>query len=219
MKIALAICSLTLIALEALASPHAMAQEAGDFYGGLSIGRSLSTNDDQHVLAALASLGLKTISIANNNRGAGFALFAGYEASPHWGLEAGVFDLGSMEFTSVLADQEAIQGQYRAYGANLDLVATLPLGNRFSATGRIGVQYARTRESFAGNGAVAAMNPTSHSNRWGTKFGVGLQYAVNPSFSIRAQFERYNLDDGMHRLTGVNLYSVGFVLPFGRGSH
>jgi OOP family OmpA-OmpF porin len=101
-------------------------------------------------------------------------------------------------------------------GFNLDVVGTIPFTDSFSASARAGVQVARTRATFVGTGAVTGFNPNPSKREADYKLGVGLQYAINPSFLIRGDAERYRINDAVGNHGNVNMYSVSLVFPFGR---
>ena len=66
-------------------------------------------------------------------------------------MEAGFFDLGSFGYTATVPSG-TLGGDIRVKGLNLDLVGTLPLTDRLSALGRVGVTSARTTGSFSRHG-------------------------------------------------------------------
>jgi OOP family OmpA-OmpF porin len=101
-------------------------------------------------------------------------------------------------------------------GVNLDLVGTLPITDRLSALGRIGAQYARTRDTFGTTGLATVINANPSNRETNAKIGVGLQYEFSPSFLVRTEAERYRMNDGVGHKANVDLYSVSLVMPFGR---
>jgi OmpA-OmpF porin, OOP family len=106
-----------------------------------------------------------------------------------------------------------VEGKFRVNGLNLDLVGTLPITTNFSVLGRVGVASGRTRASFETTGAVT-MNDVSKRNT-NAKVGLGLQYALGSNMLLRAEIERYRINDGLGNHVNANLVSVGVVFPFG----
>jgi OOP family OmpA-OmpF porin len=100
-------------------------------------------------------------------------------------------------------------------GLNLDLVGTLPMTEKFSVFGRVGVNYAQTRDNFSGTGAVSVTNPTPRKNDTNYKFGAGVQYAFTDSLAMRLEGERYRVNDAVGNKGDVDLYSVGLIYRFG----
>lgn len=76
---------------------------------------------------------------------------------------------------------------------------------------------ARTRGTYTGGGgAVIPQNPTPSQREGDIKVGGGEQYAFGPSFLVRGEIERFRVNDAVVNHPNVNLYSVRFVVPFGR---
>ena len=94
----------------------------------------------------------------------------------------------------------------------------MPIGEKFSAFGRVGVNRAETRDTFTGTGRVGVLNPSPSKRDTNYKFGVGLQYAFTNALSMRAEVERYRIDDAVGNVGDIDLVSVGLVYRFGRHS-
>ena len=203
--------------LLALSLPTAaQAQEGGYYYGGISVGQSRAKIDDERITATLLGAGLTTTAMTRDERDTAYRIFGGYQMNRYFGLEAGYFDLGKFGFTSTTLPAGTLNGQLKASGLNLDLVGTLPLSDKFSVIGRVGAQWARTRDQFSGSGAVVVTNPSPSTRDTNYKFGAGLQYAFSPSFQVRGEAERYRINDAVGNHGDVDVYSVSLVFPFGR---
>lgn len=63
---------------------------------------------------------------------------------------------------------------------------------------------------------MAVLNASPRKTEVNYKFGAGLQYAFNPSLMMRAEAERYRVNDAVGNHGGVNLFSVSLIIPFGR---
>lgn len=186
------------------------------YYGGLSIGQSRAKIDEDRITANLLGAGLTTTAMTRDERDTAFKVFAGYQVNRYFGLEAGYFNLGKFGFTSTTSPRGTLDGSIKLQGLNVDAIGTLPLVGSLSAFGRIGVQYARARDSFTGEGAVNVFNPNPRKSAANYKVGAGLQYAINPSILVRGEAERYRVDDAVGNKGDVNFYSVSLVFPFGR---
>jgi OOP family OmpA-OmpF porin len=154
--------------------------------------------------------------MARDESDTAFKLFGGYQFNRNFALEGGYFNLGKFGFTSTTVPAGTLNGQIKLQGLNLDLVGTLPLSERFSAIARIGAQSAMARDSFSGTGAVSVLNPSPSKRELNYKVGVGLQYEVSRSFLLRAEAERYRINDAVGNHGGVNVVSLSLVMPFGR---
>ncbi len=202
--------------LGSLLALSSWAQEPGYFYGGLSLGQSRAEIDQARITAGLLGAGLTTTDMSLDESGKGFKIFTGYQFNRHVAVEAGYFNLGNFGFTSTTNPAGSLSGRIKLQGLNLDLVGTWPLTERLSAIGRVGGQYASTRDSFTGSGAVTVLNPNPSARDFNAKVGLGLQYEFSRSFFMRAEAERYRVNDAVGNRGDVNLYSVSLVFPFGR---
>ena len=214
MKTTLAVRLIGAAGLTVLAA-SALAQDGGYYYGGLGIGRSSSGLDEARASEAQLG-GLATTSISKDDKGTAYKVFGGYQFTRYFGVEGGYFNLGRFGFTTTTEPAGTLEGRIRVQGLNLDLVGTLPMTDRLSAIGRLGAQYAKTRDNFFGTGAVVLTDPNPNKRDLHYKMGVGLQYAFSESFYLRGEAERYRVNDGVGHMGDVDVLSVSLVFPFGR---
>lgn len=205
---------LSLLTLALMAAPFAMAQDTG-WYGGANIGQSIATIDHDRISNELLGSGLTTTSIADDDRDRGFKLFGGYQVNKYFAVEAGYFDLGQFSFLANTVPIGTLNGNIKVRGVNLDAVGILPITEKFSAFGRIGVAYAHTDGSFAGTGAVSVLNPSPSARDTNLKVGLGVQYAFTDALSLRAEIERYRINDAVGNKGDIDLASIGLVYRFG----
>lgn len=203
-----------LLALAVIASPIAVAADLGGYIGG-NIGRSKAHFDEAAIAAQVRAAGPVTTSISSDDKDWGFKLFGGYQFHRNFAVEAGYFDLGDFSFTATTAPPGTQTGEIKVKGGNLDLVGSLPITERFSAFGRVGAIYAKTRDSFTGTGAVVVVNPNPSDREWSYKYGLGLQYDFTERLGVRAEAERYRVSDAVRGKDNVDLFSVGLVFRFG----
>src|SRR5512133_2597884 len=214
MKSARTSCTLGLAVLAALASPFAVADDTG-WYGGVNVGRSRAKIDDAGITNNLLGSGFATSSISSDDRDSGYKLFGGYQFNRNWALEGGYFDLGRFGFTANTVPAGSLSGNIKLRGVNLDAVGTLPITEKFSAFGRVGVNYAEARDTFSGSGAVSVINANPSKREANLKFGAGLQYDFTPSLGMRLEAERYRINDAVGSKGDVDMLSVGLVYRFG----
>ncbi len=214
MKAARTSMTVSLLALAVCASPLAVAQDAG-WYGGFNLGQSRATIDNARITRGLLQSGYTTTSINDDDRDFGYKVFGGYQINKYWALEAGYFNMGRFGFTAETLPAGTLTGHLKLQGAFLDVVGTLPITDKFSVFGRIGANHSWTRDSFSGTGAVNVLDPHPSTNDTNYKFGVGLQYAFTPSMSMRAEAERYRMNDAVGNKGDVDLLSVGLLYRFG----
>ena len=206
--------TLGLVALAVATSPFAVAADS-NWYGGINIGQSRAKIDDPRIRSGLLSGGLTTTSIIDDDRDAGYKLYGGYQFNRNFALEGGYFDLGKFGFVATTVPAGTLTGNIKLRGLNLDAVGILPITEKFSAFGRVGVNYAEARDSFTGTGAVRVLNPSPSKRDTNHKFGLGLQYAFTESLAVRGEVERYRIDDAIGNKGDIDLFSVGLVYRFG----
>lgn len=199
----------------AMYSTTSLAQVLPGWYVGGNVGATRADFKNDAINNALASQGLTVTSSTRDNRDTGYKLFGGYQINPNFAVEGGYFDLGRFGYSSTTIPTGSFSGSTRVKGLNLDLLGMVPLSERLSAFGRIGAAYAQSRANFSSTGAVP-LN-TSNRNRNGTdlKYGLGLQYAMTDALALRAEVERYRINDPLRNRGHVNMASVGLIYSFG----
>ncbi len=213
MKLAKISGTLGLAALAVIASPFATAADSG-WYGGANIGQSRAKIDDARINSGLLANGFATSSIIDRDNSTGGKIFGGYQVNRNFALEGGYFNLGKFGYTANTVPAGTLNGNIRLQGLNLDLVGILPITEKLSAFGRAGVIYAQARDSFTGTGAVNVTNPNPSKNQANYKLGLGMQYAFTDTLAMRAEVERYRINDAIGNKGDVDLFSVGLVYWF-----
>src|SRR5277367_984124 len=214
MKIARVFGVMALAAVAVTSSPRAFAYDAG-WYTGFNLGESKAKIDDQRITDGLLGEGFTTTSITNDDSHFGFKAFGGYSFNRYIALEGGYFNLGRFGFTADTLPAGSLRGDIKLQGFNFDLVGSVPLGDRFSLFARAGLNYADAKDSFAGTGAVAIIDPSPRKWAANYKFGVGAEYDFTRHFGMRIEAERYRIDDAVGNKGDVDLYSAGLVFRFG----
>lgn len=181
------------------------------WYVGANAGRTYADFEDARMVGVPAAA---VTSIGSDHTDAGYKLYAGYQLTPMFALEGGLFDLGRYHsFYTTAAGRFDNNSRYQ--GLNLDLVASTPVWNRFAAFGRVGAAYTRSSVSVATTGGLPTMGGSRRTNDWGGKYGLGLEYAFSPRMALRAEWERYHINDPIRRRGTVDLASLGLVYRFG----
>ena len=205
---------LSVLALALMAATCAMADNTG-WYGGANLGQSQATIDGARITSGLLANGLTAGGINEINRDLGFKIFGGYQYNKYFAVEGGYFDLGQFGFNTSTVPAGTFSGEIKLKGLNLDAVGILPITEKFSVFGRIGVTHTQANDSFVGTGAVNVLNPNPNSRDTNLKVGLGLQYAFTDSLTLRSEIERYRIDDAVGNKGDVDLVSVGLVYRFG----
>ena len=203
--------------LLALAAVSASSLASAQWYGAASYGAgntSISTSD-------LAVAGATASSISRNENDVGYKLQAGYQFNPNFGLEGGYVNLGKFNATrNVTAPAVgSVRGDAKVDGWNLMAVGFLPLMNDFSLLGKLGTIYSTTKIDLTTTGAVVlapGVPPSRSKSEYNLAYGLGLQYSINRSISVRGEWESFTdlrASDTSDKST-VNLYSVDLIFKF-----
>lgn len=133
----------------------------------------------------------------------GYKVYAGGRMSRVLGLEVGYTDFGRIR---------AGGGEVKAWAIPVSLTAGIPMGNRFSAFGKVGGLYGRTdvRPTFE---SVIEDEGRGRKSGWGWTYGAGAAVAVTPALQIRADWDRYKLDFAGGR-EDVDMLSAGLQVRF-----
>ena len=206
---------LTLVATAVVAAPMAFAQIPGP-YVGISGGQTQATIDNKNISAGLAGQGFSTSGISNSDKDSGYKVFGGYQFGRYFAVEGGYFDLGKFGYTATTIPAGTMNGAIKQRGLNLDLVGILPKSDRFSLSARIGTNYAEATDTFSGTGAVNVPTTGTNKSEANLKLGLGAQWDFTPSWSVRAELERYRINDAIGSRGDINMASIGLVYRFGK---
>jgi OOP family OmpA-OmpF porin len=186
------------------------------WYVGAGVGQSRANIDDQRLIRSLTANGATLNSFRTDERDLGFKLFVGKQLNQYFAVEAGYFDLGKFDFAATTSGNGTLRGESGFRGVNLDLLGQLPLTQRLSLLGRVGMQYAKTNTYFSGNRLAAVTNPSQSERKLNAKVGLGLEYKLSEALALRGEVERYRLNDAVGNRGDVDLASVSLVYKFGR---
>ena len=211
--------TLGLVALTAFTSPFAMAQDTAGWYGGAGVGRTAATIDNARITSGLQGQGLSVQSISDRERDSGYKFFGGYQMNRNFAVEAGYFDLGRFGYSATTVPTGNLSGDIRVKGLNLDLVGILPITDKLSGLGRVGVTSSRTNGAFRASGAATIPYANANPSQRGTNYkaGLGLTYDFSNSLAARVEAERYRINDAVGNRGHFDMFSVGLIYRFGAG--
>jgi OOP family OmpA-OmpF porin len=213
-KLTKTFATLGFVGYAVIASPYAMADDS-DWYIGGNVGKMSDHIDDVRITSGLLGAGFATTSIVDDDSDFGYKLFGGYKFNKNFALEVGYFNLGNTGFIATVPGG-TLHGNMKIGGMNFDAVGILPLTEKFSAFGRVGLNYAKTRDHFTSTGGVGiTTNPNPTANQINPKVGLGVQYNFTKSLGMRVEMERYRVDDAVGHKGDIDLVSLGLVYRFG----
>ena len=201
-------------ALVGLTTSAAMAADTTGWYGGINVGRSDFRQRDGGVDSALANQGFSSSSDVDKKDTA-FGLNLGYQVNPYFALEGGYVDLGKLKYNSNISSPvaDAASGRLKASGWTFSGLGIAPLGNDFSAYGRLGLIRAKTE--FNGSDAAGIGIADQSNSKTAGLYGLGLNYDISKALATRVEWTRYaNLGDASTGKADLDLISVGLQVKF-----
>lgn len=213
-RLALAI---SLVAM--VSSPLLLAQDGNKYdltsnwYGGLNIGQTHESINDGMI--ANNEIGGGLTSITDDDRDNGYKLFAGYQLTDNFAVEAGYFDLGQFGSRAIQDQVGALKTRTKTKGFNVDLVGSMPMTEKLSAFARAGAHYSEAKDRFQGSDNVIVTDRHRRERDVNFKWGGGLQYDFSQKFGMRLEAERYAINDVMGNNGTINMFSLGALYRFG----
>lgn len=206
-----------LLALTLTGTHAATATEPG-WYVGANLGQSEARIDTSRVVNRQLGNGFTNIRVDTKESRTGFKVFSGYQFGSNFAIEGGYFDLGDFSYRSYMTPQSVLTGHSTVRGLNIDLVGILPLGEKLSAFGRLGMARTQVKDKYRGYGAVPLTHFSSRNREDSHKYGLGLQYDFTDNFALRLEAERYDVKNAMFSKNDIDMYSVGVVYRFGQAA-
>lgn len=196
-----------------LASANTPAQDSG-WYAGIGAGWADTEMARAGIVSTLQAGGYNPSQFETEDKANAYKIFGGYSFNPNFGIEASYFDPGTFNFNASLLPTAMLGGRASVNGIAFDVVGTWPLQDRFAFFVKAGINSARVEQDFTGAGAGTSF--INHSeNGVNEKFGAGLQYAFSDTFTLRAELERYRVEDNAVTNDRVDTFTVGIVYRFG----
>ena len=134
-----------------------------------------------------------------------FKIFSGYMFSPSIGVESAYVDLGELTYAGQFGSQPVTGGTVKASGFTIELLLSHSLTPEFSLFGKLGMLFWEWRANDVTSGVPFA---TAQDGR-DLLFGLGVAYSLSRRLGVRAEWERFKLDDA-----SADLLSVGLVWSF-----
>jgi OOP family OmpA-OmpF porin len=165
---------------------------AQGFVGG-SLGQSDIADDITRGLITSGSV---------DGKDTAFKLFTGYMFDRHFGVESAYVDLGEVSYSGAFSGDLVTGGKVEVTGFNIAALGSYPASDEFSLFGKIGlfIWEWRATDTTAG----APFSTKDHGTD--ISFGLGVGYNFTRSLGVRAEWERFRLDDA-----DADLLSIGII--------
>ncbi len=131
-----------------------------------------------------------------------FKLQLGYQFTPNLAIEGGYIDLGKASYNFL-----GTTLQVKANGWNIGAVGTLPLNEKFSLIGKLGMIDGKLEATAGRFGSASA-------TKFRPTYGLGVKYDVSKSAAVLAEYEHFDKLSNDMINAKVNLLSAGFLTKF-----
>jgi OmpA-OmpF porin, OOP family len=197
-----------------------LAAQENRLYVGGSIGQSRVKVDTGGLSDDLRAVGLGNSGVSSDNSDTGWKAFVGYRFTPNVAIEGGYVELGKIAATTTITSVNGVA--VTPTNLKIDMKATegfhvagvfgFPLGSQFSAFGKLGGYFMKTKISVSAAGVSAG--DTDHNT--GLLFGLGAGFDFSRNLGLRAEWERFkDVGDKDKTFEGdVDLLSIGLVYRF-----
>jgi OmpA-OmpF porin, OOP family len=154
-----------------------------------------------------------------DNEDSSWKILVGYQFNRNFALEFGYADLGAASATTppfVFPPFGTIPGanlQIEATTWELVGVGSVPIAERFSIYGKLGLYRADTETSVSFTDGTSGSQSDSNT---GLTFGLGLRYDFTRNLGVRAEWQRYG--DVSEAASGeefdIDVISIGVIFRF-----
>jgi len=177
----------------------ALAQDTG-FYVGAALGQS-SYREACADFNRVAGTGGNAFTCTREDTAG--KLFAGWRFLRYLAAEVSYIDYGEAKATSAVAGAPAT-GTSKVKAAGISALGILPVGERFSILGRLGLLETRTRTQVSG--AVSGLEDKDETEM---HVGIGAlyQFSRGRGWGMRLEYERLNDSK-------IDLFSLGVQYQF-----
>jgi OOP family OmpA-OmpF porin len=196
-------------------------------FAGESSASGLSQGQvDGNLEAIFASVGLEIVDATStlDDTDTGFGIGGGYQLNDHFAVEFGYVDLGSIGYRAegtVTDDVDQFAAEAildsSANGPVVSVLGILPIGERFSVFGRIGLSLLNAKGTARITVDGTSARASQSAQKSDPMFGVGVEYDLTRHFAIRLGWDRY-LDVATQNVAGdtdADLYSLGVRMGVG----
>lgn len=131
-----------------------------------------------------------------------FKVYTGGMFNDFFGLELGYLNTGSVDRSG---------GRTRAHGANVSVIAQMPLGQVAGIYAKAGMTYAWTRTS---TGPLAVDVNGGKDSGAGPSYGAGLRFNATPNWALVLEWERHEMRFAGDSKRDVSLTTLGVQYRF-----
>lgn len=196
------LATIAVAALLAAAALPAWSQDSGAYLGA-SIGQARAKEfcDDSGGLSC-------------DDKDTAWKVFGGYQFNRHFAVEVGYADLGEVGASGVVSGV-SVSGNIEATAFELMAVGSIPVRDRLSVYGKVGLYRAETERSLSGTLGTISVTDNDKETNTDLTFAFGVKFDITRNLGVRAEWQRY-LDVGGGDIgeDDIDVLSVGLVYRF-----
>jgi OOP family OmpA-OmpF porin len=150
-------------------------------------------------------------STSTDDTDTGWKAFAGYRLMKFLAVEGAYTKFGEATANSIITAPLAgvVNTTLESDAWTLSALGILPLGDRFSLFGRVGVNFWNADVSATGTGGGVTATASGSDDGTDMVYGVGAAYNFTNKLGVRGEWERYEFDDA-----DIDFLSVGISWNF-----
>ena len=152
----------------------------------------LQADSNFYIGAAVTQSYVDETGLDDDDTGGKF--FIGYQFNNYFAIEGSYYDFGEFNDSG---------NEFALDGYDLGVVGILPVSNRVSLFGKVGVHEWDAEASGAASGLTLGASGSD------VFFGVGIDYDISNRWTIRGEIEHYEVED-----IDVDVASVGISFNF-----
>lgn len=187
--------------------------EDGFWYAGGAIGEA--TIDDIGVSDIADGSVLTAVNVDDSDTA--WSIYGGYQFNEYFGVEGSYVDFGEMKISAMsdgsglIYDPGSVVFMAEATGWTVEGLVWFPFTNSFSAFAKVGVLFweADLGSRFTALGSPVSLSATEDDTD--LTYGIGVAYQFQAPFSLRAEWQRYELDT-----VDADLIALAGTFQFGR---
>jgi opacity protein-like surface antigen len=196
---------------------------AGDWYGGIGVGKSVF-KDQKDTCSSLGSILTSRTNCDFDLKDFGTQVFGGYQLNTYAGVELGYIDFGKLvaRANGTLAGSPATgNAEFKAKTFAATVVGTLPVGDTWGIIGRFGFHRWKVDAPGSATTSTGSTTVTTNPSKTGhpvrIAVGAGVKYDFTKQIGMRVEWNRYD-KVGDQPTTGesssIDLYSASLVYTF-----
>jgi OOP family OmpA-OmpF porin len=169
-------------------------------FGGESSAAGVSQNQmDDNLVAIFNSGGLDVVDLSStiDDSDTGFGLAGGYQLNDHFAMEFAYVDLGSVHYQAAATVSDGVDEadaevglENSAHGPVISAIGILPIGERFSVFGRVGLSLLNAEGKARITLGGSTQQVGQSSQKTDPMFGLGAEFSVSKNFAVRRDLDR-----------------------------